>query len=200
MLVEGEVRMITSAATDDVVVCKATSAEDLCRKVHAFLVSEFKRQCLRVDLFYSPGDGYRDEVIRTWTHEDDAEAEFFGNLEKLAALIVEIAEGEVDAKPASRPRFFVRTHHRVGARHMLSFALSPTYYGEDKETPMSKNEGKKVVADSSALDPRKQLLASMAAHLATSVLADPSEKATSPAAIAEISVDLAEAILQRVGL
>lgn len=195
--------MIASAATDDVVVCKATSAEDLCRKVHAFLVGEFKRQCLGVDFFYSPGDGYRDEPIRTWTCDNDAE--FFvdaedSNLVKLAAQIVEIAEGEADAKPAGRHRFFVRTHHRVGARHMLSFALSPAYHGEDKETPMSKNEGKKTGADSSALDPRKQLLASMAAHLATSVLADPSEKATSPAAIAEISVDLAEAILQRVGL
>jgi hypothetical protein len=205
MLVEGEVRMIASAAADDGVVCKATSAEDLCRKVHAFLVGEFKRQCLGVDFFYSPGDGYRDEIIRSWTCENDAE--FFGdaegspNLVKLAAQIVEIAEGEADAKAAGRHRFFVRTHQHLGARHMMSFALSPAYTGEYKETPMSKNDGKKAGADSAAaLDPRKQLLAGMAAHLAASVLLEGSENTTSPDAIAEISVDVAEAILKRVGL
>jgi len=196
--------MIASAAADDVVMCKATSAEDLCRKILAFLVSEFKRQCLGVDLFYAPGDGYRDEIIRTWTCENDDE--FFGdaedspNLVKLAALIVEIAEGEADPKPAGRHRFFVRTHQRLGARHMMSFAVAPAYFGEDKETPMPKNEGKKTGTDSSALDPRKQLLAGVAAHLAASVLLEPSENATSPDAIAEISVNIAEAILKRVGL
>jgi hypothetical protein len=197
--------MIVSAAADDVVVCKTTSAEDLCHKILTFLVSEFKRQCLGVDLYYAPGDGYRDEPIRTWTYENDAE--FLGvlgddppHLEKLAALIVEIAEGEADVKPTGRHRFFLRTHQRVGARHMMSFALSPAHFGEHKETSMSKNDGKKTGADSSALDPRKQLLASMASHLAASVLLEPSEKATSPEAIAEISVSVAEAILQRIGL
>lgn len=194
--------MIASAAADDVVVCKTMSVEDHCHKILTFLVSEFKRQCLGVDLFYSPGDGYRDEPIRTWTYENDAE--FLGddppNLEKLAALIVEIAEGETDAKPVGRHRFFVRTHLRVGARHMMSFVLSPAHFGEYKETPVSKNDGKKTGADSSALDPRKQLLAGMAAHLAASVLLEPSENATSPDAIAEISVNVAEAILKRVGL
>ncbi len=193
-----------SGSIDSVDDDTAPKAEDPRRKILTFLVGEFKRQCLGVDLFYAPGDGYRDEPIRTWTYENDAE--FFGSLEdssnivKLASLILEIAEGEADAKDAGRHRFYVRTHQRVGARHTMSFSLSPAYCGEYKETPMPKNEGKKPGADSSALDPRKQLLASMAAHLATSVIADPSEKATSPDAIAEISVDLAEAILQRVGL
>jgi hypothetical protein len=63
---------------------------------------------------------------------------------------------------------------------------------------MTKGEDKNKA--SAPLDPRKQLLASMAAHLAASVLLEPSEKATSPEAIAEISVSVAEAILQRVGL
>jgi hypothetical protein len=63
---------------------------------------------------------------------------------------------------------------------------------------MTKNEDKNKAAV--PLDPRKQLLAGMAAHLAASILLEPSEKATSPDAIAEISVDLAEAILQRAGL
>jgi hypothetical protein len=63
---------------------------------------------------------------------------------------------------------------------------------------MTKGEDKNKAT--APLDPRKQLLASMAAHLAASVLLEPSEKATSPEAIAEISVSVAEAILQRVGL
>lgn len=58
-------------------------------------------------------------------------------------------------------------------------------------------EGRKP---SASLDARKCLLAEVAAHVAASVVVSPSEGATSPAAIAEISVDVAEAILQRVGL
>lgn len=50
------------------------------------------------------------------------------------------------------------------------------------------------------VDPRKHLLASVAAHIAASVVSAPSKKATSPEAIAEISVDIAEAILRRAGL
>jgi hypothetical protein len=63
---------------------------------------------------------------------------------------------------------------------------------------MTKGEDKNKA--SALLDPRKQLLANMAAHLAASVLLEPSEKATSPEAIAEISVSIAEAILQKVDL
>jgi hypothetical protein len=51
-----------------------------------------------------------------------------------------------------------------------------------------------------ALNTRKYLLAKVAAHVAGSVMAAPSQDATSAAAVAEISVDVAEAILQRVGL
>jgi len=47
---------------------------------------------------------------------------------------------------------------------------------------------------------RKQLLAQVAAHVAASVVSAPSKKVTTPDAIAEIAVDVAEAILQRVGL
>jgi hypothetical protein len=46
----------------------------------------------------------------------------------------------------------------------------------------------------------RRLLASMAAHVAASVVSAPSKRATSPEAIAEIAVDIAEAILRRVHL
>jgi len=66
----------------------------------------------------------------------------------------------------------------------------------DKKTPSDDGESD----ESTSLDPRKHLLASVAAHIAASVVVAPSKKATSPEAIAEISVDIAEAILQKAGL
>ena len=47
---------------------------------------------------------------------------------------------------------------------------------------------------------RKRLLVRVAAPIAASVVAAPSVKASTPDAIAEISLDIAEAILQRAGL
>lgn len=47
---------------------------------------------------------------------------------------------------------------------------------------------------------RKQLLANMASRIVGTVMADPSPKTDSPEALAEVAVDIAEAILQRVGL
>ena len=71
---------------------------------------------------------------------------------------------------------------------------------------MTKDEDKKTAEETSGRDSRrhtlahKQLLAGMAAHVAASVVLAPSKKATSPEAIAEIAVTIAEAILQRAGL
>ena len=47
---------------------------------------------------------------------------------------------------------------------------------------------------------RKHMLVQIATPLAASILRDPGEKATSAEAIAEISVDIAEHILERIGL
>jgi len=47
---------------------------------------------------------------------------------------------------------------------------------------------------------RKVLLAQMAIQLVPSVMEDPGPSVTSPEAFAEVCVDLAEAILQKVGL
>lgn len=47
---------------------------------------------------------------------------------------------------------------------------------------------------------RKQLLAQMATRIVTTVMEDPSPSTTTPEAFAEVAVDIAEAILQKVGL
>ena len=47
---------------------------------------------------------------------------------------------------------------------------------------------------------RKQLLAHMASRIAMCVMQDPNPSTNSPEAIAEVSVDIAEAILQKIGL
>jgi len=198
---------------DDREAREAVSSEEPLHKILAFLVGEFarkeSRQCTGIDLLYAPGHGYRDECIREWTREDDTE--FFDgrpNIERLALLILEIAEDEVDAKDIGRHRFVVRTRQYLGHRQTMSFSLSPADVGnsdKEKEDQMTKSKDKKIndnengdgTGDTRA---RKQLLARVAAHVAGSVVAAPSKRATSSEAIAEISVDIAEAILQRVGL
>ena len=47
---------------------------------------------------------------------------------------------------------------------------------------------------------RKQLLAHLASRIVGTVMQDPSPATASPEAFAEVAVDIAEAILQKVGL
>lgn len=98
----------------------------LLAKLRAFFIGEFARtehrQCVGVDLFYSPGDGFRDEEIRTWVRADDPE--IFENVEKLSASILQIAAGDVDARGSGKHRFKTRTLQYCGARALFSFALS----------------------------------------------------------------------------
>ena len=64
----------------------------------------------------------------------------------------------------------------------------------------------KLSSANTAADPtyvdleRKQLLAHVASRIVPSVMQDPGPSVTSPEAIAEVAVDIAEAILQKVGL
>jgi hypothetical protein len=109
---------------------------DLHAKLLGFLMTEWarkeNRQLVGVELLFSPGGGYKDEMIRKWLRSDEPDlfAEY-GNIEKLCALIMEIAEGEADAKPAGKHRFVVRTHQHMGERMTQAFALSPSYRGSD---------------------------------------------------------------------
>jgi hypothetical protein len=105
-------------------------------KILGFLMGEWarkdNRQLVSVDLLYAPGGGYRDEEIRKWVRADEPElfAEFV-NIEKLVAQIIEIATGEADSKAAGKHRFVVRCSQHGGSRPTQSFALSPTYTGDD---------------------------------------------------------------------
>ena len=110
---------------------------ELHSKILTFLMGEWARkdtrQLVSVDLLFSPGGGFRDEEIRKWIRADEPEffAEFV-NVEKLVTHIIEIAEGEADAKPAGKHRFVVRTHQHLGGRANTAFALSPSYTGGDE--------------------------------------------------------------------
>jgi len=110
-------------------------------KILGFLMAEWarkdNRQLVGVDLLYSPGQGFKDEEIRRWERADEPEffAEFV-NIEKLVVQIIEIAEGEADAKAPGKHRFVVRTRQHMGGKPTLSFALYPTYTGSGDETAL----------------------------------------------------------------
>lgn len=177
------------------------------RDILAFLVREFAREgsrrCVTVELWYVPGGDYYDEIIRRWGQADDAELfeAALSDVEGLAAAILQTARDEADG-PRNREvvgehRFVIRACQYIGIRQEFSFSL-PVRGGREEEDQMAKSEDKNKVF--APLDPRKQLLASMAAHHAASLLLEGSEKTSSSDAIAEIAVDVAEAILKRVGL
>lgn len=113
-------------------------------KVLGFLMSEWarkdNRQLVGVDLLYSPGTGFRDEEVRRWERADEPElfAEFV-NIEKLVTQIVELAEGEADAKPPGKHRFVVRTRQHGGVKPTLSFALHPSYTGSGDDQALVPN-------------------------------------------------------------
>ena len=116
---------------------------ELHRKVLGFLSGalapkEGGRQCIGIDLLYSPGSGYKDEDIRKWVRADEPELfENLVNVEKLVLLIIEIAEDEANAKTAGKHRFIVRSREHMGGRALLSFALQPSYSGGGDETALA---------------------------------------------------------------
>lgn len=119
---------------------------ELHAKILTFLMGEWarkdNRQLVGVDLLYAPGNGFKDEEIRKWIRADEPElfAEFV-NVEKLVVTIVDIAEGEADAKAPGKHRFIVRTHQHLGGRAVLSFALSPSYRGSEDTAIVSGGGG-----------------------------------------------------------
>lgn len=109
---------------------------ELYSKLLSFLLGEFARkegrQCVRVDLIYSPGGGWKDEDIRKWVRADQPDLfDGLANVEGLATQILEIATGEADAKPAGKHRFVVKTLQHLNDRSQHAFALSPSYNGSD---------------------------------------------------------------------
>jgi hypothetical protein len=193
--------MKNSAAKDnDRAVHKGTSMEELHSKILGFLAGEFARkegrQCTSVELLYTPGSDFRDEEIRQWIREEDSELfESFVHTEKLVSMIIEIAENAANTKPAGKHRFVVRTYQHLGGRAHHPFALSPSYNGgvPDPDPDVDrKNDG--------LHEPRKRLLARVAGNIAAGIISDPSEATVSAEGIAGIAVDVAEAILKKIGL
>jgi|SRR5574342_115295 hypothetical protein len=123
-----------------------TDNAELHGKILGFLMAEWarkdQRQLVGVDLLYAPGQGYRDEEIRRWERADEPEffAEFV-NVEKLVSLIIEIAEGEADAKPSGKHRFVVRTRQHMGSKPTMSFALQPSHHGSADEVSIIPSHG-----------------------------------------------------------
>ena len=115
-------------------------------KILGFLMAEWShkenRQLVGVDLMYSPGQGFKDEEIRRWERADEPEffAEFV-NIEKLVTLIIEIAEGEADAKAPGKHRFIVRARQHLGSKPSLSFALYPSYRGSGDDMALQAGGG-----------------------------------------------------------
>jgi hypothetical protein len=110
---------------------------ELHQKILGFLMAEWarkdNRQLVAVALLYSPLNGFKDEEIRTWIRADQPELfADFGTLEKIVSDVIEIAEGEANAKPAGKHRFVVRCHQHAGSRPYISFSLSPTYNGTEE--------------------------------------------------------------------
>ncbi len=67
----------------------------------------------------------------------------------------------------------------------------------------SESEGKSEGESDGAagnLDERKRLLARVAGHVASGIVVSPSRATKSAADVAEVSVEIAEAILQKIGL
>ena len=119
---------------------------ELHQKILGFVMAEWSRkenrQLVEVELLFAPGGGFREEPIRKWVRADEPDffAEFV-NVEKLVTQIIEIAEGEADAKPAGKHSFRVRTKQHLGERANMSFALSPAYSGGGDETSLVPNGG-----------------------------------------------------------
>ena len=108
-----------------------TNNEERYGRILDFLMTEWarteNRQLVGVDLFYVPGQGYGDELLRSWERAD--EPQFFtelANVEKLVATIIASAERETDAKNPGKHRFSIRTRQYLGSKATFSF---PCYAG-----------------------------------------------------------------------
>ena len=103
-------------------------------KVLNFLATEWTRedgrQLVDVELLYSPGSGFRDDVIWTWKRFEAPETfATLSGIEKLVERIVEITNNVTDEhanalNALSTHRFVVRTRQFMGGRQSLSFCCS----------------------------------------------------------------------------
>ena len=164
-------------------------------KLAAFLFREMARkehrQCVQVELLYSPGMGFHDEPIHAWTRDEDPKLlEDLSGVEPLVSAIFQIANDAMAHKPAGKHRFVVRTHQHLESKPAHSFALYPPYNDEDV-SPVDRRSGQQ--------DPRACLLVRVAGDVANG-LVQRSDPSVAPDAVATLAVNIAEAILKKAGL
>ena len=105
------------------------------QRLLGFLLGEFAKSeghvCTSIQLFYAPGMGNKDEPIQEWIRKSDPDLFEPAQIPDLCSRIIDIAEGEADAKQAGKHRFVVRTKQYMGGQANISFALQPSYSGDD---------------------------------------------------------------------
>jgi hypothetical protein len=128
-------------------------------KLLAFLAGQFAlaghQTCTKVELEYTPRQGFRPDPIQTWTPQ--SHPEFFGQFtpgdgedesdvaklaekrhvftQRLVGEIIELATNFADSYDSGTHRFTVRTHRHLGGRSTFGMALRPAFRGEsDGET------------------------------------------------------------------
>jgi hypothetical protein len=116
------------------------SREEDHAKLVGFLSGEFVKpgghQCIKVELVYAPGGGYKEEPLRDWVRELEPEKFEISYVPTLVSHILEVAESEADAKEPRKHRFVIKTLQFMGSRQSTSIMLAPAYGGADDTMAM----------------------------------------------------------------
>ena len=114
------------------------------QRLLGFLLGEFAKTenhtCISLELVFSPA-GYKDEPIQEWIRKTDPDLFEPAQTPDFCSLIIDIAAGEADAKPPGRHRFVVRTKQFLHGQASQSFALQPSYTGEDPSIALMAAQG-----------------------------------------------------------
>ena len=115
-------------------------SDDNHTKVLAFLAGELAREghqmCVKIELEYTPKQGFRREPIKSWTPA--ADAQYFekdpesgstnhAHLADLAGSVIDLAESHADSYGEGKHRFVLRTTQHLGARATCAFVCLPGY-------------------------------------------------------------------------
>lgn len=169
-------------------------------KLFTFLITEMPRkehrQCVQVELLYAPGDGLKMETLHAWRREDDSKMfEDLSGIEPLVSAIFQVANDALACKDVGKHRFIVRTHQHLGVKPTHLFCLC-TPYKADELRAADRPVDRRIDPQ----DPRACLLVRVAGSVSVGLLQRPDGLTNTPQAIAEVSVEVAEAILQKAGL
>lgn len=112
---------------------RAGGESELHYDIMNFLTGEFARkagrQCVKMILTQANG-GFGEDAIHTWDREDEPDTFQQTFVEELAAKIVTMAEGVIEAYGSTVPRdgirFELRTRQHLGTRNKHMFRIRPT--------------------------------------------------------------------------